>query len=81
MTTQEHALIIGMFIRQAILLKTFADILKSHDLLSEEDAKLFESYLVQSELADPAVSRGTAQIYSALAKKLGLDVPIEYRAT
>ena len=77
MTTEEHSLLIGIFIRQAILLKTLTDILKSHDLLSEEDAKLFRGYLVQSELDDPAISKETAQIYSSLAGRLGLNVPVE----
>jgi hypothetical protein len=80
MTIPEHSLLIGMFIRQAILLKTLTDILKSHDLLSEEDTKLFERFRIQAELINPTVAAETAKIYSDLAKSLGLDVPIGYPA-
>jgi hypothetical protein len=78
MTIPEHSLLIDMVIRQAILLKSLTDILKSHDLLSEEDTKLFESYRIQAELMNPTVAAETAKIYSDLAKSLGLDVPIGY---
>jgi len=59
-----------------MLLKAVADILRSHDLLTDEDLKMFDAYQQTEPLTLRAMTR-TAELYSQAATKLGLDVPIE----
>ena len=66
MNLAEHKLMITMLARQAALIKTLADILRSHGLMTDEDIMLFDSFLTK-----------TAELYSELATKLGLDVPVK----
>jgi len=49
-----------------MLIKTLADILRSHGLMIDEDILLFDSFLTR-----------TAELYSELATKLDLDVPVK----
>ena len=72
----EHKLLITMFARQAILIKTLADILRRHRLLNEEDIAFFDSF---APPAQHALSM-TAESYSEVAAKLGLNVPIKRSA-
>lgn len=80
MTIEEHSLLILMFARQAILIKALVDILKSHELLTDEDIKLFDSYALESETEKPRLAQMVAELYSAIAKTQGLDVPVESAA-
>jgi hypothetical protein len=76
MTIEEHSLLITMFARQAILLKALADIMRSHDLLAADDIKLFDAFVLSEENKNLQIFQKTAKLYSDIAGKLGLDVPV-----
>jgi hypothetical protein len=79
MTVEEHQLLIVMFSRQAMLIKTLADIVQSHGLLSSDDLKPFNDFVMHSEMENPQIMHTTANLYLEVAKKLGMDVPTKPR--
>jgi hypothetical protein len=81
MTLSEHKLLIAMFSRQAMLIKTLADIVRSHGLLSDDDLKPFNDFVLRSEIVNPHITQTTAETYCEMAARFGLDVPIVRRTT
>ncbi len=72
MTSQEHALMISMFTKQARQIKVLSDVLKSNGVLQGDDLEAFTA-IVDS---DPAVSRElsveTIQDYVDTCRTLGI---------
>jgi hypothetical protein len=77
MTPQEHALMLLMFTRQAMVLKLLTDILKSRDILDDSDIEAFGSFVSAGQTSDPKIGKTIAKTYQAAATALGLDVGLK----
>ena len=77
MTSKEHALMIFMLTRQAMLIKSLADILKNNGLMTGDDMAAFDSVVSQEEMAHLPILRKTTNLYIDLAKTFGVDTGVE----
>ena len=74
MTEQEHALIVGMFTAQAVLLKSVITALQMKGVLTADDLSAFTVAAAAEEQFDPAMTRVIADLYSSIGKRAGLDL-------
>jgi hypothetical protein len=77
MTTQEHALMIAMFAKQMQNTKVLLQIMRSRDLITAEDEKAFQALVIQDKASTEALMRDAAELYWAVAKKMGIGVPTD----
>jgi hypothetical protein len=77
MTANEHKLMVFMFTRQTMLLKSFAEILRSRGVVEQGDIEAFEALVRQQEIVDHELFHAVVDQYSAFARDLGLqgDLP------
>jgi hypothetical protein len=71
MTTQEHALMIGILATQLELVQALAQILESRNILTQDDVHAFLAIRTPSEreeMADKA-----RRIYTSVAQRAGID--------
>jgi len=73
MTPKEHALMVLMLTRQALILKTLLDILKARKIFDESDVEAFSGFVDADQVSDPTMSKRIAKVYDAAAKALNLD--------
>lgn len=76
MTTQEHALVITMFARQTMFLKTLIHILEGNGITISNDVEPFDLSVQHQEALDLDAFQRTAELYQQVSKILGLDVPV-----
>jgi hypothetical protein len=77
MTSKEHTLIVHMFARQTILIKSILEMLKSRDVLEDDDVAAFEALVRETEHQDREILHATVNQYTKYAEGLGLgdDLP------
>jgi hypothetical protein len=79
MTQAEHALILGMFVKQAQISKTIIEILKSRGIVSGDDLPAFE-YGVNTDASSTAeLVRDLTNLYNLMAKTLRIETGITIR--
>ncbi len=72
MTPDEHRLMVFMFSRQTLLINALVEMLKSRDILQDDDVHAFESLARQTK-QDMKIFNGVVSQYSRYAKELGLE--------
>lgn len=77
MTTDEHKLLITMFMRQYQQLQVVIDIFKSRGLLQDDDPMAFASAVHADAERTVFLFQQTTQIYLDTAKALGIETGIE----
>jgi len=70
MTPTEHTLIVHMFARQTLVINALVEILKSRDILQDDDVNAFEALARQT---DQDMDHAVVSQYSRYAKELGLE--------
>jgi prephenate dehydrogenase len=73
MTEQEHKLVMAMFTVQHHLISTLVDVLKSNDLLTDDDLEAFAA--VNFEMSTTESAQKIGELYRALARKTGVPLP------
>jgi len=71
MTTQEHALMIGLLAAQLETIQALAQILESRDILDADDLQAFLSIRPASERTE--MMEKARRIYAAVAQSVGID--------
>ena len=71
MTTQEHALMIGLLAAQLETIQALAQILESRDILDADDLRAFLSIRPASERTE--MMEKARRIYAAVAQSVGID--------
>lgn len=77
MTPREHLLVLALFVRQAHLAKLLADVLKSREIMSDEDWKAFEFAASVDDLSNSALFDLMKAKYIELASQLGIPTGLE----
>jgi hypothetical protein len=72
MTPTEHTLIVHMFARQTLVINALVEILKSRDILQDDDVNAFEALARQTD-QDMEIFHAVVSQYSRYAKELGLE--------
>ena len=62
-----------MLVRQAMLLKSFVEILRSRGVCDKGDVEAFEALVRSQEKADPDIFVSVVAQYRAFAQELGLE--------
>ena len=77
MTPNEHKLMVHIFARQTMLIKSIIEMLKSRDVLQDDDVDAFEALVRETEHQDLAIFHAVANQYTTYAEGLGLggDLP------
>jgi hypothetical protein len=75
MTTQEHALMIGILALQLETIQALAQILESQGILKEDDLSAFLSIRTSSERKE--MTAKARLIYASVARKAGIDIAKE----
>jgi len=75
MTAQEHKLVMAMFTAQHHLISTLIDVLKSRDLLTDDDLEAFAA--VNRAVSLPESAEKVGALYRETARKMG--VPLRRR--
>lgn len=77
MTSKEHTLMVHMFARQAMLISSLIEILKSRNVLEPDDFEAFEALVRQMENENQEILYATINQYTIFAQGLGLgdDLP------
>jgi hypothetical protein len=71
MTREEHALMIGLFAAQLEVIQALAQILESHDLVSQSD---LQAYLAIRTASEKKQMLEKARLkYEQIAKSVGID--------
>jgi hypothetical protein len=73
MTSQEHALMISMFTKQARQIKVLADVLKSNGLLQGDDLEAFTAIVDSDPVVSKELAVGTIQDYVDTSRNLGIS--------
>jgi len=72
MTKEEHVLIVHMFARQSLTIKTLIEILKARNVIDDEDVSAFEASIFAEQDAMRNMVLSMASQYYSFAKALGL---------
>jgi len=76
MTPKEHTLVISMLTRQAMLIKTLVEVLKSRGVAENDDFPAFDELVRREEVASGDVAEAVAKQYQAFAKALSVETGI-----
>ena len=77
MTREEHLLILTMLARQRLLIKLLIDLLRSRDIILDDDLQAFEFALRQDAASNGDVVREVKAAYLAMAESVGLDTGLK----
>jgi len=77
MTNAEHSLMIAMFVKQAQLIKTLIEVLKSRGLVSGDDLQAFEFRVNTDSPSNKQLLLQTTSLYLEAAKAVGVETGIE----
>ena len=77
MTTQEHKLVLGIFAKQAQLIRVLLTILKSRGIVEYDDPSAFEFATTEDADANAALLGRVTENYLLLAKSLGVETGLE----
>jgi len=77
MTREEHQLMVTMFTIQRSLIFSLADILKSHDLTSDDDLVAFETLQKVEAVSRLGLARQVQNEYVSHAQGLSLEIGLE----
>lgn len=80
MTAAEHSLMIAMFARQAMLIKTLVNIIESHGVPISPDLVPFDLAIQYQERMDFDIFQKTVALYQRVGKKLDLEIPVQFPA-
>jgi hypothetical protein len=67
---------IFMLTRQAMLIKTLVEVLKSRGVVENDDFSAFDELVRREEVASGDVAEGVAKQYQAFAKALSVETGI-----
>jgi hypothetical protein len=73
MTQDEHRLMVFMFTRQAIMIRSLIEILKRDGIMQTDDYAAFEALVWEHERQERSNFFVVLDQYQAFAKELGLD--------
>jgi hypothetical protein len=73
MTVDEHRLMVFMFTRQMVIIRTLLEILKRDGIVKDDDYSAFESLIWEAEERDRTNFQAVFSQYEAFAKLLGLE--------
>lgn len=74
MTPKEHSLMIFMFARQTMLIKSLVEMMKSRGVLEDDDWVAFDAFVRNQEVAQQSkVSDAVAKQYQEFAQALGVQ--------
>jgi hypothetical protein len=72
MTHDEHRLMVFMFTRQTIMIRTLVAILQRDSIIREDDYAAFESLIVEHEKIERSNFLVALDQYQSFAKELGI---------
>jgi hypothetical protein len=75
MTPNEHRLVLHMFIQQTRMVSTLIEVLKSREVLEDDDLDAYGALQSADESLEDETSRALEIVYRSLAKVF--DVPID----
>ena len=73
MTQDQHRLMVYMFTRQTIMIRTLIEILQRDNIVKGDDYAAFESLIVEQEQMNRSNFWVVLDQYQAFAKELGID--------
>ena len=74
MTPQEHELVARLFARQLEYTKMLIEILRSHEIVKNDDDRAFVSFVREGSPRSAAALRAARGEYRKTAKEIGLTV-------
>lgn len=77
MTTDEHILMLTLFFKQKVAIRILLNMLKSRDLLTDDDERAFASAQVQDVGLTAALHHEARREYLALAHSAGIQTGLE----
>lgn len=75
MTTEEHALFMGMFTKQQQHIMALLEILRSRGIVTGDDAAAFRFAVATDVASNAALFRDVKATYIQFAKTLGISLP------
>jgi hypothetical protein len=76
MTREEHLLILTMLTRQQLLTKVILDLLRSREIVADDDVAAFEFAVRQDAASNPVLLRQVKEVYLTVASELGVNTGI-----
>jgi hypothetical protein len=73
MTADEHKLVVYMFTRQMVIIRSLIEILESRGIMKLDDYAAFEALIWENEQKDRTNFFAVQSQYAEYAKLLGLD--------
>jgi hypothetical protein len=73
MTREEHLLILTMLTRQQMLIKVILDLLRSREIVSDDDLAAFDFAVRQDAASNLVLLRQVKVVYLRVAEEAGVD--------